>query len=276
MWGTPQRSRRDLDRPLEPGSRSVAAGSRQRPRANSWYQRPAVALPREPPDRRARQRCALSHCPDVHAATLGNHHVVGFVAHIPTDPSAGGAGRPGLVANAVREPALGLELLQVGLHHQRRGRAQLGRDVVPGRVEQRRPRSARRARGRRAGGARASSRCSTYSAELRRRVGDPGAVAGADQLESARLEPAQRVHVGASEPPSGGTKVEPSPRTRSPLKQTPVRSGSRRGRRRGRGWRGRAGRRAPPRPAPASSTRPRRVRASARAARRRVVAVASG
>ena len=139
MCGTPQRSREISTGPSMPGSRRspVVRGSGRR---NSWYQRPGGRASREPPERRARERCAFSHCPNVHAATLGNHHdcrVCGGVSLLIRQP--GGVGRAGLVVNAVREPALGVELLQMRLHHQRGGRAELavGRRPKPRRAADR-------------------------------------------------------------------------------------------------------------------------------------------
>ena len=58
--------------------------------------------------------------------------------------------------------------------------------------------------------------------ELGLGLGDPGAVAGGDQLDLLLLQERSESMKAASELPPGGTIVEPRPRTRSPLKQTPV------------------------------------------------------
>ena len=101
---------------------------------------------------------------------------------ISTVRQPGGCRAGGLVAKAVRQPALGLELLEVGLHHDRRRPPELRRDVVPGGVEE--PGAGALAGSSAATSLRSrSGGASMYSLDLRRRVGHVRPVAGAEQLE---------------------------------------------------------------------------------------------
>ncbi len=83
----------------------------------------------------------------------------------------------------------------MGLHRHRRHRQQLGGDIAPDRRQQDRARAL-------ALGDRGDEAALAHQAvldvfgQLRRRVGDPGAVPRGDQVEVLRLQEGERIHVG--------------------------------------------------------------------------------
>ena len=131
---------RDLDRPLDAGHPQIARGSRQRP-PEELVPEAGRRAPREPPERGARERGPLCHRGNVHAPTLGNNRDCRIRGEYRYESDNVDWGGWGLVVEVVRQPALGVELLQVRLHHERGGRAELRRDVVPGGVEKARTRA---------------------------------------------------------------------------------------------------------------------------------------
>ncbi len=147
--------------------------------------------------------------------------------------------------SAVGKPALGLELREVGVHHHRRRRSKLGWNVLPGLGEQ--------------GGLRALAALEGREqatlphlpvldvlGQLRRRVLDPGPVAGADQLDRLGLHAGQRFHVGDQRATVGRDEGRALPEHQVAAEADPVRRrAGRRGRRRGRGSRSPAAPRAP-------------------------------
>src|SRR5436190_23252781 len=112
MWGTPQRSRRISIAPPRPGILRVpfVLGSDRR---NTWYQRPAPVLAASPQKAAPARANRFATAPAVIAGNSSN---------------AGRSGRS--VAEPLGQPALGLELLQVGVHGDRGHRTHLGGDVV--------------------------------------------------------------------------------------------------------------------------------------------------
>ena len=163
MWGTPQRSRRISTGPSSPASRRRPVGPRQRPAKELLPAGPAAVVAASAAERPAeRARIASPACRRVMAATL--------------DRRGSESRKP------LRQPALGLELLQVGLHHHRRRRAHSA-----GTSSQ--AASSRRARERSPASSAATQLALAHRGGARRtrraspRVGDVGTVAGAEQLE---------------------------------------------------------------------------------------------
>src|SRR5262245_54832884 len=109
MCGTPQRSRLISTRSAIPstGSRPRVCGSERR---NSCHQRPRALAPAS----------AASAVPSIAKRLANTSDWISVLV------------RQGLH----REPALGLELLEMGLHRERRSRAERLRDVVPHDLEQ--------------------------------------------------------------------------------------------------------------------------------------------
>ena len=136
-WGTPQRSRRISIRRLEPRDAKRPLGPRQRP---------AKELP---PERRRRRR--RGERPRQAAPARPTRLQA---AGVWTRPCRRASRRAPQSARSARQPALGVELLEVGLHRQRGRRPQRLGHVVPDRGQERARASARRRRAPRPAGAR--------------------------------------------------------------------------------------------------------------------------
>ena len=208
MCGTPQRSRLISTGPSRPLNRRAGPPSAAAGRLKSCQRSPAATAAPTGPRSPAVTRPAL-------LKTLLPRAIV------PVDYLR-------RRRSARSPPAAGprLELLQVGLHRHRGGRAHRRRDVVPAGVEQALRDRARPPRAPRPACARARRRCATYSA-----IFAAGSVihgpcpghrsAGLAAPRSAR----QRGHVvgqRAAALPRGGTIDEPWPRMRSPQKRRAV------------------------------------------------------
>ena len=180
MWGTPQRSRRTRTGPSSPSSSIVpfCLGSGRRA---SQCQAAAVAAAASPVPARPAVSPARSH-----SALIASYW-------LPSQPIAFRCacwsrllGAPEAQMPAGRRPSAS-SFVEVGLHHHRRRRPQLGGDVVPGLGEQ----GVAGALAALEGGEQAALAhlaVLDVLGQLRRRVGDPGAVAGADQLDRLGLQ----------------------------------------------------------------------------------------
>ena len=188
MWGTPQRSRRTLTAALQPLERdrparaSAAAGGRASARPPRCSRRPARCRRRRPRRRLRAARSQRSPCSSASRPAAWS----GWPADsAPSSASSSVAGRRPSASSFCRWASITIAA----------SGAQLGGDVVPGLGEQGRAGALAALEG---GEQAPLAHLAVLDVlgELRGRVGDPGAVAGADQLDRLGLEQPQRVHVG--------------------------------------------------------------------------------